>query len=138
VRDTISLGLESLLAQGDPPCQPDEAKAAAKAAELLKIWSMSDLFRHGYGAIMVLQEAVRQALAEPGFATWYNLADTEQSDEPADRLERAFVAALMGRQPLHGGFDPGNAETVRAFASLAEIAAAQARLKRLVDHFNGQ
>ncbi len=135
VRDTISLGLELLLAQGEPPCQPGEAQAAAKAAELLEIWPMTDLFRHGYGATMVLQEAVRQALAEPGFAAWYNLADTEQSDEPADRLERAFVAGLMGRQPLRGGFDPGNAETVKAFTGLAEITAAQARLKRLVGHF---
>lgn len=138
VRDTISLGLESLLAQQDPPCPPDDAGAAAKAADLLEIWCMTDLFRHGYGATLVLQEEVRQALAEPRISAWYNLPDTEQSDEPADRRERAFVAALLGRQPLRGGFDPGNAETVRAFASLAEIAAAQVRLKRLVGHFSGQ
>ncbi len=138
VRDTISLGLESLLAKQEPPCHPDQAGAAAKAAELLEIWCMTDLFRHGYGATTVLQEEIKQALTEPRLAEWYNLADTEQSDEPADRLERAFVAALMGRQPLRGGFDPGNAETVRAFASLAEVAAAQVRLKRLVGHFSGQ
>lgn len=136
VRDTISLGLESLLAREEPPCPP--AEAAAKAADLLEIWPLTDLFRHGYGATVVLQEEIRQALAESRFAAWYNLADTEQSDEPADRQERAFVAALLGRQPLRGGFDPGNAETVRAFAGLAEIAAAQVRLKRLVDHFSGQ
>jgi hypothetical protein len=135
VRDTVSLGLESLLAQGEPPCPPDEAGAAAKAAELLEVWPMTDLFRHGYGATTVLQKEVRQAMAEPGFTAWYTLADTEQSDEPADRLERAFVAALLGRQPLRGGFDPGNADTVRAFAGLAEIAAARVRLKRLVEHF---
>lgn len=136
VRDTISLGLE-VLAQEGPPCPPDTAEAAAKAAELLESWPMSDLFRHGYGATMGLQKAVRQALTETGFAAWYNLADSEQSDEPADRLERAFVAALLGRQPLRGGFDPGNAETVRAFAGLAEIAAARVRLQRIVDHCNG-
>ena len=99
---------------------------------------MTDLFRHGYGATTVLQGEVKQALAEPSVAAWYNLADTEQSDEPADRLERAFVAGLLGRQPLRGGFDPGNAETVRAFACLAEIAAAQARLTRLTAHFRSQ
>ena len=138
VRDTISLGLESLLAKQEPPCPPEAAEAAAKAAELLEIWPMTDLFRHGYAATLGLQEEVLQALTEPRLAEWYNLADTEQSDEPADRLERAFVAALMGRQPLRGGFDPGNAETVRAFAGLAEVAAAQARLQRLVGHFSGQ
>ena len=139
VRDTISLGLESLLAHEKPFCAPDDTSAPAKAAELLEIWPMTDLFRHGYAATTVLQDEARKALAEErNFADWYNLADTEQSDEPADRLERAFVAALLGRQPLHGGFDPGNAETVRAFASLAEIAAAQVRLKRLVGHFSGK
>ena len=138
VRDTISLGLESLLAQDKPPCPPDEAGASAKAADLLEVWPMTDLFRHGYSATTVLQEEVRQALGDPRLAAWYNLSDTEQSDEPADRLESAFVAALLGRQPLRGGFDPGNAETVRAFANLAEIAAAQVRLKRLVDHFRRQ
>ncbi|HIJ90649.1 MAG: DUF6178 family protein [Desulfobulbaceae bacterium] len=138
VRDTISLGLESLLARQEPPCPADAPEAAAKAADLLEIWCMTDLFRHGYGATMVLQEEMRQAMAEPRLAEWYNLADTEQSDEPADRLERAFVAALMGRQPLRGGFDPGNTETVRAFAGLAEVSAAQVRLKRIVAHFSGQ
>jgi len=135
VRDTVSLGLESLLAQQEPTCSPDDAAAAAKAAELLEIWPMTDLFRHGYAATMPLQEKVRQAMAEPRFAEWYNLPDTEQSDEPADRLERAFVAGLLNRQPLRTGFDPGNPETVRAFAEFVEIAAAQARLQRLVDHF---
>lgn len=138
VRDTISLGLESLLAQEEPPCLPDTAQAAAQAADLLETWCMTDLFRHGYGATTVLQEELRQAMAEPRFADWHNLPDTEQSDEPADRLERAFVAALLGCQPLRGGFDPGNAETVRAFATLAEITAAQARLKRLAGHFRRQ
>jgi len=137
VRDTISLGLESLLAQEEPPCTPDDASAPTKTAELLGIWPMTDLFRHGYAAATVLQDEARKALAEQNFADWYNLADTEQSDEPADRLERAFVAALLGRQPLHGGLDMGNAETTRAFASLAEVAAAQVRLKRLVGHFKG-
>ncbi|MFA7383232.1 MAG: DUF6178 family protein [Desulfurivibrionaceae bacterium] len=138
VRDTLSLGLESLLGQEKPPCPPDEGQAAARAAELLEIWPLTDLFRHGYGATMVLQEEVRQALAEPRFAEWYNLPDTEQSDEPADRLERAFIAGLLSRQPLRGGFDPGNVETIRAFATLAEIAAAQARLKMIAGHFREQ
>ena len=137
VRDTISLGLE-ILSRQEPPCPPDESNTVAKAAELLAIWPMTDLFRHGYAATTVLQNEIRQALAKPRLANWYNLADTEQSDEPADRLERAFVAALLGRHPMRGGFDPGNAETVLAFSSLSEIETSQARLKRLADHFSGQ
>ena len=46
VRDTISLGMESLLVQ-EENCLPDGA--AAKAADLLEVWCITDLFRHGFG-----------------------------------------------------------------------------------------
>jgi hypothetical protein len=100
---------------------------------LLDVWCITDLFRHGFAATQGLQQEVRQAMREPRFRAWYELADTQQSDEPLDRLERAFVAALLGRHPLHGGFDPAKAEAVKAFACLADIEAAHVRLKRLVD-----
>ncbi|MBI4793390.1 MAG: hypothetical protein HY789_11865 [Deltaproteobacteria bacterium] len=132
VRDTISLGLESLLAKQEPDCLLD-GTAAAKASDLLYVWGMTDLFRHGFAATQGLQQQVRQALREPRFRTWHELSDTQQSDEPIDRLERAFVTALLGRHPLHGGFDPAKAEDVKAFACLADIAAAQVRLQRLVE-----
>ena len=131
VRDTISLGLESLLAKQEPDNPLDGA--AAKAFDLLYVWSMTDLFRHGFAATLGLQQEVQQALREPRFRAWYDLPDMQQSDEPLDRLERAFVTALLGRHPLHGGFDPAKAEDVKAFACLVDIEAAHARLKRLVD-----
>jgi hypothetical protein len=134
VRDTISLGLEALLVEQESVAQPDSA-AATKASDLLITWSIIDLFRHGFAATLDLQQEVEQAMAEPVFLTWYELADTEQSeqaDETTDRLERAFVAALRGLHPLRGGFDPAEAGSVKAFASLAEIKTAQVRLKRLV------
>ena len=133
VRDTISLGLESLLAKQEPNCPLDGPEAAAKASDLLVVWCITDLFRHGFAATQGLQQEVRQALREPRFRAWHDLADTQQSDEPVDRLERAFVAALLGRHPLCGGFDPARAEAVKAFACLADIDAAHVRLKRLVD-----
>jgi len=133
VRDTISLGLESLLAKQEPGCPLAGPEAAAKASDLLYVWGMTDLFRHGFAATQGLQQEVRQALREPRFGAWYELADTQQSDEPVDRLERAFVSALLGRHPLHGGFDPAKAEGVKAFACLADIDAAHVRLTRLVD-----
>ena len=131
VRDTISLGLESLLAQQEPNCPLDGA-AAAKASDLLDVWCMTDVFRHGFAATQGLQQEVRQALREPRFREWYNLSDTKQSDEPIDRLERAFVTALLGRHPLRSGFDLAKAEDVKAFACLADIDVAHVRLKRLV------
>jgi hypothetical protein len=131
VRDTISLGLESLLVKQDPGWTPDDA-AAAKASHLLDAWSTTDLFRHGFAATMGLQQEVRQALRDPRFSAWYNLPETEQSDEPEDRLERAFVTALLGHHPLRSGFDLANAENAKAFACLADINVAHVRLKRLV------
>jgi len=138
VRDTISLGLEALLAQAEPDSPPEGAAAAAKASDLLEVWCINDLFRHGFAATLGLQQEVRQALREPGFSAWYDLADMSQSDEPGDRQERAFVAALCGRHPLRGGFDPAHAEKVKAFACLADISVAQVRLKRLVTRIAGQ
>lgn len=132
VRDTISLGLESLIAGQEGNCPPTSPAAPARAAHLLDVWSMTDLFRHGFAATGVLRKALRQALLEPEFLAWANLGDTDQSDEPGDRLERAFVAALRATHPLHGGFDLADAERSRGFASLSEIKEAQDRLQRLV------
>jgi len=132
VRDTISLGLESLLAQQEAN-GPLDGAAAAKAADLLEVWGITDLFRHGFAATLGLQQEVRQALRKPEFHAWYNLSESKQSDEPGDRLERAFVTALLGRHPLRSGFDLAKAENVKAFADLADINVAHVRLKRLVD-----
>jgi len=129
VRDTISLGMESLLAQ-EENCMLDGA--AAKASDLLEVWCITDLFRHGFAATLGLQLEARQFLDKPQFRAWYNLAETNQSDEPGDRLERAFVTALLGRHPLCSGFNPAHAEEVKAFACLADIDAAHVRLKMIV------
>ncbi len=133
VRDTICLGLEALIAKQDPDCPLDGPEAAAKAAALLEVWYISDLFRHGFAATQGLQQEVRKALRDPQFRDWYELPDTEQSEESGDRLERAFVAALLGRHALQSGFDMGHPEDVKAFACLADIDVAHVRLKRLVD-----
>jgi hypothetical protein len=132
VRDTISLGLESLLDKEDSSRQPQDASDASKAVRLMKDWTMRDLFRHGYAATLALQKEIKQALRLPQVHDWYHLPEMKQSDEPDDRLDRAFVRAQLGRHPLMGGFDQANADRVRAFASLADIAAAQTRLQRLI------
>ncbi|MBU0482972.1 MAG: hypothetical protein KKB30_00460 [Proteobacteria bacterium] len=138
VRDTISLGLESLLASQETNLALDSPAAAAQAAGLLNIWCITDLFRHGFAATLSLRQEVQQAMQSPGFSDWYNLPETEQSDEPADRLERAFITALLKRHPLHSGFDPASAESVKAFANLAEINLAHTRLKKLIARIDCQ
>jgi hypothetical protein len=133
VRDTICLGLEVLIARQDPDCPLDSEAAVTKAAGLLETWYVSDLFRHGFAATQDLQQEVRKAMRESQFAAWYNLPDTQQSDESGDRLERAFVAALLGRHALRSGFDISHPEDVKAFACLADVDVARLRLQRLVD-----
>ncbi len=132
VRDTICLGLESLIARQEPQVPPAGPEAVTRAADLLAARYMSDLFRHGFAATQGLQREVRQALQEPAFRAWYHLADTEQSEESGDRLQRAFVAGLLGRHPLRSGFDLAHPEAVKAFACLADIDVAHLRLKQLV------
>lgn len=132
VRDTISLGMESLIAQGETTPPADSAIDDGKAVDLLKEWSMQDLFRHGFAATATLRHEIKQAMGLPQVHDWYELVEMDQSDEPFDRLDRAFVRGLLARQPLVGGYDQEDEETVRAFATLADIAAAQARLKRLI------
>lgn len=132
VRDTISLGLAALISGQEADCSANSPAAAAKAAALLSIWTITDLFRHGFAATIPIRKAVNRALLEPKVLAWYNLADTAQSDEPGDRLERAFISALCAPHPLHSGFDLNRAERLKAFTSLAEIGDAQVRLQQLV------
>ncbi len=132
VRDTISLGLESLLAQQESDCLLDDAAAAANASDLLDAWCISDLFQHGFAATLGLQKEARQALREPLFRAWYNLEEAKQSDDRGDRLDRSFMAALLGRHSLRSGFDLAKADNVNAFACLADVNVAYVRLKRLV------
>ncbi|MBW6521560.1 MAG: hypothetical protein K0A99_11235 [Desulfoarculaceae bacterium] len=132
VRDTICLGLESLISKKDPACPLDSPEAAAKAADLLNDWYVSDLFRHGFAAVQGLQKEARKALGDPLFRTWYELSDVNQSEESGDLMARAFVAGLLGRHPLCSGYDLARAGEVKAFACLAEIDAAHVRLQRLV------
>ncbi len=132
VRDTISLGLEVLLVQADPDLTLDDPATVAKAGDLLEAWTVTDLFRHGFGATIGLRQQVQKVMAEPRFRDWYELFETSRTDEPGDRRERAFVAALLGRHPLRGGFDLNHPDQVKGFASLAEINVARVRLQRLV------
>lgn len=132
VRDTLCLGLESLIAAQAPDCPPDSAEAAARAADLLEKRYITDLFRHGFGAVLDLQQEAHKALGEPRFRRWYELPDSEQAGDSGDRMARAFVAALLGRHPLHSGYDLARPDQIRAFACLADVDVAMGRLKRLV------
>jgi len=138
VRDTISLGLETLIAEEGSECLLDDAAQAAKAADLLESCYITDLFRHGVAATLPLKQEAQQAFHDPGFRSWYELEEARQSDEPGDRLDRAFIGALLGRHPMRSGFDLNAAEKIKAFACRADIDVARVRLQRLVSRINAQ
>jgi hypothetical protein len=137
VRDTISLGLQVLVTKEKQDIPLDSSAAVEKASDLLNVWSIKDLFRQGFAETIGLQQDVKQAMDAPEFRDWYDLPDTEQSDESEDRLERAFVNALFGHHPLRGGFDPVRVEITKAFTCIAEIKEAHVRLQNLVARICG-
>lgn len=133
VRDTISLGLETLLSKTASDEQANKGGSdALRAVDFMKQWSMRDLFRHGYAAATPLLHDLKKAMQLSSFHAWYSLPELEQSDEPEDRLDRAFIHALKGRHPLFGGFDPAQSGKVQAFACRADIIAAQLRLQQII------
>ncbi len=136
VRDTISLGLESLLHEDDPNCFLDDT-VISKAIGLLGDWLVSDLFKQGFWVAIALQKEVREALLKPCLQDWFDLETAQQSEESGDLLDRAFVTAILGRHPLRSGFDFAHPDAVKAFSCLADLDVAHVRLKRLVERICG-
>jgi hypothetical protein len=112
----------------------------ALVSSMIRLVKRRNLFRRmALSCSMILgtrgfrsKQEARQSLDKAQFRNWYDLAETNQSDESADRLERAFVTALLGRHPLCSGFSPAHAEEVKALACLADIDADHGASKKLV------
>lgn len=122
VRDTVSLGLETL------------AGADANDADLagyVTAWSLTDLFRHGYQQITPLQKRANTLVRDPVFTAWFQKIETEADDYAQDKRDRAFVRALLKTPPTFAGTDPTKPHAGRAFASRAEVDEATARLAAL-------
>ncbi len=128
VRDTVSLGLEVLLARDDEDVDPASETAAAAAAGLLARWPLRDLFRHGHAAVVPLARAAQALAADPVVAAWLDRPTPEGEEYGEDRRDRAFLRALASLRPLAAGFDPFAPERRRAFATRGELTQAEARL----------
>lgn len=131
VCDTISLGLESLLVEDG---ELHITAAGLRAVDLLGIWEISELFKHGFAASLEVQKQVKSALEKPEFREWFELATAKQSEDAGDLLDRAFITALLGRHPLWGGFDMAKPDAVKAFAGRKDLTAATLRLQQVVTH----
>lgn len=122
VRDTVSLGLETLAG-------PDATDA--DLASYVTAWSLVDLFRQGYQQVLPLQKRANTLVRDPVFMAWYQKVETEADDYAQDKRDRAFVRALLQTPPTFAGVDPTKPNVGRAFASRAEIDEASARLAAL-------
>jgi hypothetical protein len=129
VRDVLSLGLEVMLSPNEPLEAAESDAVAGRAAELLLLWPLSDIFRHGNHASAKLARRAKELTSDPVVAKWLDTHETERDDYSEDRRDRAFVRALLGRPPLLGGFDAGRPDKVRAFASHGDLRAAMERLE---------
>jgi hypothetical protein len=130
VRDTISLGLEMLMAAAEPAAAGSDDEAR-RAAALLVDYPLADLFRHGHREVAALQRATKALAADPILRSWIDRATPEGDEYTDDRADRAFVRALLAARPLLSGIDPQQPEKARAFARREELAAAEARLDRI-------
>lgn len=125
VRDSLSLGLETLLQAKAPQAEITPAACAG----LLAKWPLLNLFQHAHQTTLPLQRAAVQLKADPLVAAWLN-RDIIAEDDP-DTADRTFLAALATPRPLWGGSEPLRPQAKRAFSSLQEIAAAEKRLQAL-------
>jgi len=129
VRDTISLGLEVLLARDEPQTASDPADATKAAAQLLGQWHLRDLFRHGHAATAELARAARALAADPVLASWLDKVEPEGNEYTDERRDRAFLRALIQPKPLYAGLDLVAPDRARAFGSRKDLREAEARLE---------
>ena len=123
VRDSLSLGLQTLLQAQDGAVTP------SACVQLLVQWPLLHLFQHGHQAVVPLQRAAQQLAADPIVAAWLNLATIPEDDPQA--ADRTFLAALANVRPLWGGSEPLKPLAKRAFSCVEDLAAAEARLQAL-------
>ena len=122
VRDTVSLGLESVAGADAPD---------AELANLVTAWSLVDLFRQGYQQVVPLQRRAGTMARDPVVAAWLQRVETEADDYSEDKRDRAFIQGLLHVPVMLAGTDPLKPKSGRAFASREEIAAAEQRLEAL-------
>ncbi len=131
VRDTVSLGLEVLIAGAEPLPFPEGEQAADRAAALLRTWPVREVFRHGHQVVAHLRTTAAALAEDPEVRAWLATVETDATDYGAERRDRELVRALLLPAPLYAGFDPIVPEKRKAFGSRQEVAAAEAALDRL-------
>jgi hypothetical protein len=126
VRDTVSLGIESLMTVVADNDSDDD-----RAAALVRTWSLTDLFRQGHQQSVALQRSAGTLAADPVVKAWLDKTESEADDYSQDKQDRAFVRGLLQIPPLLVSPDPLKTTASRAFASKNDIDSARTRLEAI-------
>lgn len=121
VRDTVSLGLESL--------KPGSDEAAGA---LLQSWSLVDLYRQGHQQLVPLQKRAGTASNDPVFKAWLDKNVDEREDYTQDRADREFIQTLVQTPPRIAGENTVGSSKPRAFATFEDVDAARTRLEAII------
>ncbi|MBI5508723.1 MAG: hypothetical protein HY903_08210 [Deltaproteobacteria bacterium] len=133
VRDTVSLGLELAIGAELGIANPADPGAVTAASSLLATCPLRQLFQTGHAAVTALQHEARALASDPVVAQWLQAPTADTDDYSQDRRDRELLTALTRERPLYGGFDPVQPSRRKAFASRAELAAAEARLDAIAN-----
>ncbi len=128
VRDTVSLGLESLM---DVVAGNESDDDRAAGAPMRHLQSLNDLFRQGNQQTVALQKTAGTMSADPVVKVWLDKVETEDDDYSQDKQDRAFVRGLLTIPPVLVSPDPLKTTTTRAFAAKSEIETARHRLEAI-------
>lgn len=129
VRDTLSLGLETLLLQNTPEVMLNDADDE-RAAYLLRQWHLSDLFRWGHKEAMQLRQKVATLFKDPVLAHWLAQPTAEGDELGQEHLDKLFIRGVLQKAPL---YDDG--KRAKAFGSKHEISEADQRSQAIAERY---
>jgi hypothetical protein len=129
-RDILSLGLESLVNQGDPALELTR-HIAIQASQYLEKDSLFDIFRHGYQEIHSLHLEAKSLAQDSVVKAWLATSVQEDEDYSQATMDRSFLLALGSFPPTYAGFDPITPNKSRAFASMTELLDSEERLRQI-------
>ena len=131
VRDTLSLGLEAMLAE-EMQLEDSYSEEFLAAGEntVLKA-SLEHIFRHGFQLLRGLNDRTQELFSDEVFAAWFQQDD----DAPDSRADKAFLSGLLFAHPILSGFDKLDPHKQKSFSKQSEILEAQDRLEALLHKF---
>jgi len=124
VRDTLSLGLEVLLAEKTDVLEPYSEAILETGENIIAENSLEQLFRYGFQPLRGIQGQAQKLFDDAVFSAWF-----QQDDETQEaKCDRAFLSGLLFAHPILSGFETLEPHKQKAFSKKSEIDEAQKRL----------